>query len=68
MHHVPHILPTPPQSPDMNPIEHLWDKFAERVGKHHIISKTQLKEVLLQEWQNIGADVTKNWSIQCQDD
>lgn len=59
IHHVPHILPTPPQSPDMNPIEHLWDELGRRVQKRHITSKTQLKEVLLQEWQNIGADVTK---------
>lgn len=60
IHHVPHILPTPPQSPDMNPIEHLWDELGRRVGKRHITSKTQLKEVLLQEWNSIGADVTKN--------
>lgn len=59
IHHVPHILPTPPQSPDMNPIEHLWDELGRRMEKHTISGKDQLKQLLLQEWQNIGAETTQ---------
>lgn len=56
---TPHILPTPPQSPDLNPIEHLWDELERRVRQHIITSKTQLKSVLLEEWQNISTDLTQ---------
>lgn len=59
IHHVPHILPTPPQSPDMNPIEHLWDELGRRLEKHSISSKAQLKEILQTEWDKIGGEVTK---------
>ena len=55
---TPHQLHTPPQSPDMNPIEHLWDELGRRVRKHAITSKTQLKEILLKEWREIGSEIT----------
>lgn len=59
IHHVPHILPTPPQSPDMNPIEHLWDELGRRLANRNITSKSQLKELIMQEWENIGQETTK---------
>lgn len=59
VYHTPHTLKTPPQSPDLNPIEHLWDELGRRMRQHSITSKTQLKERLLQEWQNIGLEVTE---------
>lgn len=59
IYNVPHILPTPPQSPDMNPIEHLWDELGRRVANHTISSKVQLKEKLQEEWEKIGGEVTK---------
>ena len=54
-----HFLKTPLQSPDLNPIEHLWDELERRIRKHHISSKNQLKQLLLQEWNNIGEEVTR---------
>ena len=54
-----HILPHPPPSPDLNPIEHLWDELEQRVRKRKIRSKPQLKIALMEEWRNIGEETTK---------
>lgn len=52
-------LRTPPQSPDMNPIEHLWDELGRRLKKRHIRSKSELKTALEEEWAQIQPSVTK---------
>lgn len=59
-YNTPHYLKTPPQSPDINPIEHLWDVLERRIRKHHVTSKNQLKEIIMEEWDKIEGDVTKN--------
>lgn len=59
LYNTPHTLKTPPQSPDLNPVENLWDTLERRIRRHHISSKTQLKQVLLEEWQHIGQSVTQ---------
>ena len=51
-------LKWPPFSPDLNPIEHIWDELERRMKKHHPNNKEELKKVLLQEWNGIGADIT----------
>lgn len=56
---TPHMLATPPQSPDLNPIEHLWSELGRRIKTRHITSKQELKQVLLEEWQKIGPEITK---------
>lgn len=53
------MLITPPQRPDLNPIEHLWDHLDKRIRNHTISSKAQLKEILLTEWGKISSDYTK---------
>ena len=53
------MLITPPQSPDMNPIEHLWDHLEKRLRCHHISNKNQLKDLLLSEWLQISSEYTK---------
>ena len=57
---VPNMLRTPPQSPDVNPIEHLWDHLEQRTRKHNITSKESLKAILEDEWRKILEEVTKN--------
>ena len=32
----------------------------DRVAKRHVNNKTQLKEILLQEWKKIDADITRH--------
>lgn len=46
-------FPTPPQSPDLNPIENLWAYLEEKIREHLISSKTTLKQVLPEEWDKI---------------
>lgn len=59
LYNTPHTLKTPPQSPDMNPIEHLWDVLDKRIRKHAITSKAHLKSVLADEWAKIDQQTTK---------
>jgi transposase len=56
---IPQQLKTPPQSPDLNPIEHLWSILKSHISKHHITSKDQLKAVLQEEWLKINPETTK---------
>ena len=48
-------LPLPTMSPDMNPIEHLWDvigrKLNERVPACHNLA--ELRNAIAEEWQHI---------------
>ncbi|GFT24325.1 transposable element Tcb2 transposase [Trichonephila clavipes] len=50
----------PPQSPDFNPIEHLWDYLDRQIRKQEIKTKNDLKRALLEEWQKIPSSVTQN--------
>lgn len=59
-HNVENQLKTPPQSPDINPIEHLWDHLDRQIRKHNIKNKDDLKKKLLEEWENIPPSVTRN--------
>ena len=52
-------LTWPPFSPDLNPIEHLWDELERRMKKHHPKNENELRHALQAEWEGIGTDVTK---------
>lgn len=58
LYNVPRQLRTPPQSPDLNPIEHLWDLLERRIRQHTITSKTMLKTVFKEEWEKITPEDT----------
>ncbi|GFU98562.1 transposable element Tcb2 transposase [Trichonephila clavipes] len=57
--HCKQQLHTPPQSPDINVIKHLWATLETAVPKHHIRNKAHLKQVLQEEWDKIYPDTTK---------
>ena len=48
-------LDWPPYSPDLSPIEHLWDELDRRVKRGRNTPNTlgQLRTALLEEWENI---------------
>ncbi|GBL76041.1 hypothetical protein AVEN_234352-1 [Araneus ventricosus] len=59
LYNCPQNLKTPPQSPDLNPTEHIWRELEVRVRKHNIKTKSELKTVMMEEWMNIDAEITK---------
>ncbi|GFT29785.1 transposable element Tcb2 transposase [Trichonephila clavipes] len=42
----------PAYSPDLNPIEHVWDAFGRRIAArlHHPENTQQLKQMLIEGW------------------
>lgn len=57
---VPNELNSPPQSPDLNPIEHLWEHLDRKIRQHDITNANQLKTALQREWDAIPREVTSN--------
>ncbi|KAJ8897675.1 hypothetical protein PR048_003025 [Dryococelus australis] len=54
LYNAPRRLLTSPQSPDVNPIEHLTDYLGKQVQKHRPSSKQALQKLLLDEWSKIS--------------
>jgi transposase len=55
-------LPWPALSPDLNPIEHLWDELGRRVrnGFNPLKTVDELRRALMQEWNNIPQAFIRN--------
>lgn len=51
----------PARSPDLNPIEHLWDHLKRKVRARNPAptTKLELKEALIEEWGRLGQDRIK---------
>lgn len=49
------LLNWPPRSPDLNPIEHMWDKLGRRLRQNYGEFETvvALEQALLNEWEQI---------------
>ena len=56
------VLEWPSRSPDMNPIEHLWDELDRRVRRRVAPPETldSLAQALQEEWTAIPVDVIQN--------
>jgi len=50
----------PSQSPDLNPIEHLWDAIKKRLENKPCKNLEELKASIFNCWKNLESDVTKN--------
>jgi hypothetical protein len=48
-------IPWPAMSPDMNPIEHLWDDIGRKINDRVPACQNlqELRDALVQEWQSI---------------
>ncbi|CAK9811766.1 Transposable element Tcb1 transposase [Anthophora quadrimaculata] len=60
IYNTPHMLITPPQSPDVNPIENLWAEIGKRLNKFQITSKQILKNKIIETWNSIECSFTKS--------
>src|SRR5436190_20255907 len=60
------LLPWPPQSPDLNPIENLWRILKERVKKRSKRPKSiaELQDILKDEWKRLTVE-DFNGLIEC---
>ena len=60
----------PAKSPDLNPTEHFWDKLDQRVRRCPIPPSNiiQLRQALIQEWNNIRQAKSIHLSVLCADD
>ena len=51
------VLQWPSSSPDLNPIEHLWDVLEDQVKKRQPRNKKELSLHLVEEWNKIELSV-----------
>jgi DDE superfamily endonuclease len=56
------VLPWPSQSPDLNPIEHLWAFMKQRLRGKIFKKKEELKEEILSIWKEITPNFCKKLS------
>jgi transposase len=54
------VLEWPAQSPDLNPIEHIWSWMKQQLSQIGIKDKADLKNKLMALWKEIPPDLLKN--------
>src|SRR6266487_641611 len=56
------VLLWPAQSPDLNPIEHLWDHLKRKLGEYEVAPSGMLElwERVVEEWNKIDAKACQN--------
>lgn len=52
------MMPHPPQSPDLNPIENVWKRIKDKIAKrkHKARNRADFMEAMLEEWVLIEGD------------
>ena len=56
------VLPLPVVSPDMNPIEHIWDYLSRKVrARGNVHNLRDLENALIQEWNNVPNVVIRRY-------
>jgi hypothetical protein len=61
------VLPSPAISPDLSPIEHLWDELGRSVGHRQNPPETlqKMRDALMNEWNNIPQPLSNDWLVLC---
>ncbi|GFW80433.1 transposable element Tcb1 transposase [Trichonephila clavipes] len=59
LYHCPSVIKIPAQSPDLNPIEHVWDYLYQKLYEHQISNKQYLRKYLVEEWTKIDRSFCK---------
>ena len=54
------VSPWPSQSPDLNPIEHLWGAIKRKLEKRPCKNINELKQAIFQTWESITSTTTKS--------
>lgn len=55
------VLEWPANSPDLNPIEHLWDRLKRRIrNRQPLQSLDQLENIVQEEWHSIRRETIEN--------
>nr|AAB02109.1 transposase [Anopheles albimanus] len=60
LYNTPHQLKSPPQSPDLNPIEHAWELLERKIRQTRIKNRVDLENKLKEAWITISEDYTQN--------
>ena len=57
------VMEWPSMSPDLSPIEHIWDELDRRVRAHpnQPTNLPQLQATLLQEWNNLPNNIVRRY-------
>ena len=54
------LIELPPHSPDLNPIENLWEDLKHRIELRSAHNISELKEIVTQEWSNTSQLICGN--------
>jgi hypothetical protein len=57
------VLRQPAQSPDLNPMEHVWAELKKAVMKRQVETLTGLRAVLCEEWENLSAELAEKLAL-----
>ena len=55
------VLPWPALSPDLNPIEHIWDVIGRNVRERNCRTVQELERAVVQEWKNVGQNICRSY-------
>ena len=55
------VLPRPSLSPDLNPIEHIWDLIGQRVRSRVPLTIRDLERFVVEEWNGVAQLTLRNY-------